>query len=192
MNCYTYHQDQQQGPFPLAAFHEMLRTGSVPQDALVWHDGAAAWMPLADFLSSNPAPVLEARPVAVPRVVVSAAKQQEATSSEVGLLGKSIAAALGVGVVGGGGWAAFQVYVGIQLPYIFGVGLAWLCGLTVRKVSRDMSGTLFCGTAVGASLLGWLIGVFGVAAANVEPRIGIWTLICFVFALLTAWKTAAE
>jgi hypothetical protein len=41
-------------------------------------------------------------------------------------------------------------------------------------------------------VLAWFIGVFGVALAGLQPPIGIWTIGCFVFAVLTAWRTASE
>jgi len=198
MNVFIFQQNQQSGPFAAEAFQEMVRMGSVAGDASVWQEGTPDWVPLATFLAQHP----ELAPKAEPQTVSPAAERIRAMTpaaslgrpapSEGGVFLKALGAALGVGIGCGIGWAVLQAFTGIQLPYIIGVGIAWACGKTVDKVSGGASGSLFAIAAVGACILAWLIGILGVALADQEPRIGIWTIVCFFFALGMTWKTATE
>jgi uncharacterized RDD family membrane protein YckC len=45
MNWYYAAQGQQHGPVTEAQLDEMYRNGTIPADALVWHDGMAGWEP---------------------------------------------------------------------------------------------------------------------------------------------------
>ena len=192
MNLYVHHDNQQVGPFPEESVREMVRVGSVPETALVWHEGAPDWVPLSTFLEQR-GPGVQTRALAQRAALGRAAmKSAGSVPSDASLFLRTLGASLGVAVLAGIGWAVFQSFTRIQLPYIFGVGIGWLCGYTVDKVSRGMAGGLFLALAIGSCLLAWVIGVFGVAFAGLAPRIGILTLACFVLALGMAWKTASE
>jgi hypothetical protein len=205
MNLYVYHHNQQLGPFPLESVREMAQLGSVPPEALVWHEGAPEWMPLGTFLAQHPVgaaapgPGLARAPgpgsgraqmVARMAAATASSTRRDEVPSEGKLFLMTVAAAIGVAVVLGAAWAAIQCVTRIQLPYLIGTSIGGLCGFTVDKVSRGSAGVLYVGIALGACVLAWLIGIFGVLAGGAEPRIGIWTIVSFVFALALAWKAA--
>jgi hypothetical protein len=80
----------------------------------------------------------------------------------------------------------------IQLPLIIGGGIAWLCGWTVVKVSRESTGWAWIGVAIGSAILAWCIGIFGVVLMGAEPLITIWTIVTFFLAIGSAWRAATE
>jgi hypothetical protein len=199
MNVFIYQQNQQSGPFSAEAFQGMLQMGSVANDASVWLEGSPDWVPLATFLTQHPELAPQAAPVAaspaVGRIRAAAAPvamRSSAAASEGGALLKTIGASLGVAIACGVAWAIEQCFLGIQLPYIIGVGIAWICGKTVATVSGGTTGALYQMVGAGSCTLAWAVGVFGVALGDREPRVGIWTIVCFLFALGMTWKTVNE
>ncbi|MFM8360716.1 MAG: DUF4339 domain-containing protein, partial [Verrucomicrobiota bacterium] len=53
MGIHIFQNQQQTGPFPKEAVLEMARLGTLPPDALVWHDGAADWYPVGRWVQEN-------------------------------------------------------------------------------------------------------------------------------------------
>ena len=119
MNLHLHRGGQQYGPYTLEAFQEMVRQGNSTVDDLVWPEGAAGWIPAAEFLASQQAApaaaaaglrVSSAPPVATPAYVPAAARPAVARpmaqrparsggSSSTGKLVTRIAIGLGVALV---------------------------------------------------------------------------------------------
>jgi uncharacterized RDD family membrane protein YckC len=59
MNWYYVEAGRQAGPFTEAEFLDLVQTGKVQPDTLVWHEGLANWQP---YLSVKPSPTLAAAP----------------------------------------------------------------------------------------------------------------------------------
>lgn len=198
MNLYVYDQGQQVGPFPAESVQEMLRVGSISADAQVWHEGAPEWTPAATFFGTTaaaPAVTAPAHPAARAMARAAAASGSGAdVPSEGTLFVRALAAGGGVAVLLGALWAGLQVIteMNLQLPLIIGSAIAYLCGWTVLKVSRECTGWTWISLAIGAAVLAWIVGIFGVIALGATPRIGLWTIVSFFFAMGTAWRVATE
>jgi hypothetical protein len=207
MDLFVYDQGQQSGPFPGEQVQEMLRSGSLSTEAMVWHEGAPDWVPAATFFGP---PVAVPPPIPAVRVVAAAAQHPaaqavvrasgrarvpgEAVPTEGALFVRALGVGLGTAVLLGAGWAALQVVTQmmLQLPFIIGGAVGWLCGYAVSKASRDSAGWAWAGLAIGCAVVAWVVGIFGVMVAGAEPRIGLWTLVGFVFAIGSAWRAATE
>jgi len=203
MNLFIYDNNQQTGPFPPESVLEMVRVGSVSPQAMVWHEGAPDWVPLATFLAPPGNPVVPTPPplaplhpaaAAVARAAASTSRRQEDPPGLGALFVRALGAGFAAAVVLGAAWAALQVVteMRLQLPLILGCGIAYACAWTVGKVSREMAGWPWISLAIGAAGLAWIIGIFGVALVGEAPRIGVWTVASFVLAMGTAWRVATE
>ena len=54
MQLHVFQHEKQTGPFPLDTVHNMKRTGSLNDTAMLWHEGLADWQPIGPFLATNP------------------------------------------------------------------------------------------------------------------------------------------
>ena len=201
MQLHVFQNEKQTGPFPLDTVHNMKRTGSLNDTAMLWHEGLADWQPIGAFLAANPS----SRPVAAPPVAAPAAKRVDPKSqaawvaaqagaapksepSDVSRIMRSILAGGVASLIGGGIWAGIAIVAHIQLGWLaWGVG--WLCGLAVSKFGRG-NGVVFQLIAVGFSLLGILIGKIGIAIGLGVLAIGLFDLLWVALAVWSAWKTS--
>ena len=55
MNWYYVDQGQQAGPVDDTQFAELVRSGKILPDTLVWREGLAAWIPHREAAGSSPA-----------------------------------------------------------------------------------------------------------------------------------------
>ena len=190
MDLLVYDGEKQAGPYAVETVAEMIRSGAISQEAHVWHEGATDWIPVATYLAQRSPPI--AAPAAGPSRIAAAVstRRTESVPTEGATFGKAAVAGIAVAVLGGAMWAAFQIGVKVQLPYIFGVGLAWLCCTTIDKVSRGSAGGLYLALYLGCVILGWAVGVFGVVVGGLVPSIGLWTMACFLYVLYMAVRKA--
>lgn len=204
MNLFLYDNNKQVGPFPAESVQEMIRVGSISSQALAWHEGAPDWMPVTAFFAQQGVPVAPAAPAAsaplhpaaaaMARAAASPTRRQENVPGEGTLFVQAAGAGIAVAVLLGAAWAALQVVteMNLQLPWIIGCAIAYLCAWTVGKVSREMAGWAWISLAIGSAVLAWIVGIFGVAIVGEIPRIGLWTIIAFFLAIGTAWRVATE
>ena len=192
MDLLVYDGEKQAGPFAVETVAEMVRSGTISQDAHVWHEGATDWIPVATYLAQHSPPIAAA--AARPSHVAAAVspRRTESIPTEGATFGKAAVAGIVVAVLGGALWAAFQIGVKVQLPYIFGVGVAWLCCTTIDKVSSGSTGGLYLALYLGCVILGWAVGVFGVRFGGLGPSIGLWTIACFLYSLYMAVRKAMD
>ena len=181
MDIHIFDQGRQTGPFTLDAVREMQRRGALSAAAMVWHADLPDWAPMAPFLEEHdPAPA--------PAAPVFTQPSSGNVPTAQAVLGRAALAGLAVAVVAGSGWAVMQSVLRIQLAWLVGATLAWLCAQTVAKVSRGSTGPVYLAVAFGCVTLLWTIGVFGVAAFGLAPAIGVGTISAYLFSLFLAWK----
>ncbi len=200
MQISIYHNGQQLGPFPLDAVHNMVRLGSLPNEAMVWYEGAADWIPLPDFLQQYPlpaAPVAAAAPARMSTQQMLSAAQAPAGGGQLSDGARLVRATIAGGIaalIGGGVWAGLAIGLSIQLGYVaWGIGL--LCGFAVSKLGRG-HGTIFQIMAVACSLVGIGIGKFafvlsaGGTIGDIGLVFGLMDLLFIGLAVASAWQMA--
>lgn len=172
MDVHLLNAGQSIGPFSVAVVQEMARSGAVDPDALVWHEGAPEWYPLAQFLSQPESTGLSPDPTptpAVPALSASELQQEilrskraalaESAESESALVLKALGAGLGVAILGG------LLYLSTYLltkPFLIPgpivlIGMA--VGGVVTKVGRGEGSALLPAGAVLFTLVAY--GIVG-------------------------------
>lgn len=203
MNVFVHQDQQQRGPLPLEQVHEQFARGELKETALVWYEGAADWRPIVPFLEEHPAPLEPAKaPVKVPANApismavpvaarLAAGKAAAAGPGETALFLRTAGITLGLALLLGFGWAAFQAYVHLSFAYIMGVGGSWVCLRVFEAVSRGSGGPAYAATGVFSVVLFWAVGVFGVMLWGYLPVIGIFPIVAFVYSMYLAVRTVA-
>lgn len=202
MQITVYNNGQQLGPFPLDAVHNMVRLGSLPNEAMVWYEGAADWIPLPTFLQQYPLPAAPAAAAAPASGRMSTQQMLSASQAPRGggqlsdgarLVRATIAGGIAA-LIGGGVWAGLAIGLSIQLGYVaWGIGL--LCGFAVSKLGRG-HGTIFQIMAVGCSLVGIGIGKLafvlsaGGSVMDIGAVFGFMDLLFILLAVASAWQMA--
>ena len=57
MELYIHRDGQQYGPYPAEEARAHLASGALRPDDLAWHEGASAWVPLAELAGIAPSPL---------------------------------------------------------------------------------------------------------------------------------------
>lgn len=202
MQIHVHNNGQSLGPFPLAAFHEMVRLGSLPDTAVVWYEGAPDWVPLPTFLQQHPLPAAPAaaaaavapsptRPAAVTPQMLAAARAQTRGGQEISDVQRVMRAGVAGGasaLIGGAVWAGIAIALSVELGYVaWGIGL--LCGFAISKFGRG-HGVVFQIMAVVCSLVGIGIGKIGFAMSAGFLSIRLFDLLFIGLAMVSAWRMA--
>jgi hypothetical protein len=196
MQISVYNNGQQLGPFPLEAVHNMVRLKSLPNEAMVWYEGAADWIPLPTFLQQYPVPAAPAAAAAPASGRMSTQQMLSASQAPRGdgqlsdgarLLRATIAGGVAA-LIGGGVWAGIAIATGIQLGYVaWGIGL--LSGFAVSKLGRG-HGTIFQVMAVLCSLAGIALGKVAIVMATGFLAISLVDIVFVILAVASAWQMA--
>jgi hypothetical protein len=195
MQISVYNNGQQLGPFPLAAIHNMIRLGSLPNEAMVWYEGAADWIPLPDFLQQYPLPAPPAAAAAPARMSTQqmlSASQAPSGGGQLSDGARLVRATIAGGVaalIGGGVWAGIAIATGgFEIGYVaWGVGL--LCGFAVSKLGRG-HGTIFQVMAVVCSLVGIGIGKVATVVSTGMLSVSLVDIVFVLLAVASAWQMA--
>jgi hypothetical protein len=166
MQLHVHHQGNQIGPFTPEAVAEMVRLRTLGPDANVWHEGLPDWVPVNEFLQQLPAP---AAPAAVSAPVAAANADGP---SELSVVLKALACGLVVALVAGVIFGVIEAKLGDAtrgarriLGWLL-VGLGWLVGFTVSRVSRGYDSWLLVGGAAASALVGLLFSVWVAGAVG--------------------------
>lgn len=187
MEIHVFQNQQQTGPFPVEAVVEMGRLGTLPRDALVWHDGATDWYRLEQFLRERGVPVADApspsrqREAALEAEALAQARRADDGPSATACVVRGVGAGFGTALVGGLLWAGGSYAVGFRIPF-FGMAIGWAVGYATNRASRG-EGTL---------LLPISACIWTLLAILPMTGIGFMGLGAFAAALWLAWRNAAD
>ena len=190
MEVLVYANQQQLGPFTPETVADMARMGSLPAEAMVWHEGVSEWYPLTGFLEQHapgtpvtPPPV-EEPPVAPVRSTLASLNPPQiggdGIPSSASCIVRGVAAGFGVALVGGMLWLGASVMVGFRIPFV-GLGIGWLVGTMTARAARNEASVILPVSAVLWTFL-----------ACAPFTVGIYSLLGLLFACYWAWRTAAE
>jgi hypothetical protein len=191
MEIHVFANSQQMGPFPLDSVIDMARMGSLPAEAMVWHEGATDWYPLSRLLAERaPGVVLGAGAapveVAEPARPSSPAFNPPQVSpkelpSTTGYVVRGVAAGFGVAVAGGLLWFGISVAAGFRIPFV-GLAVGWGVGRVTAWASRNESSLVLPISAVLWTFL----------ACAPLSAFSVWSLLSLAFACHLAWQQAAD
>lgn len=190
MEIHVFANNQQMGPYPKETVIQMAGLGSLPADASVWHDGAADWYPLSEFLVKNggvaaatPAVSAPAEPVMAQRETFRSGAGDDGPSPTACIV-RGVAAGFGTAVVAGGIWLAFSIFTGVWLGLI-GMGVGWLVGKATSAASREESAPILPISAVVFTLM-------TCAPVLIARTFSPWAWLGSAFACFNAWKAATN
>jgi hypothetical protein len=164
MQLYVTQKGQQAGPFPMETVKEMLQRGELFPTDLVWHEGAAGWMPLSSFMAVREA----AGPASAAPPIQRLAAPAPAQNSEAAM--RALA-----GIHGTQGMSAPQLQAEIQRGGVF-VRYYYCISILVMTFKRSSpiyfikAGHSRVGKGVGYTFISLFLGWWGI------PWGPIWTV----------------
>ena len=156
MQIHIHKDGNQMGPFPLDSVREMVRTGSLADTDLAWHEGAADWAPLNTIPAYNAAgpAVAAARPVDSLTAQSIPQRAERSPSIPLGILGGLLAA-----IAGGALWGFIIILTNFEIGWL-AIGIGAACGWGVAFLSRGGFGLPYQAIAALTSVFGILIGKY--------------------------------
>jgi hypothetical protein len=159
MEFHIHSDGKQLGPFSIDAIKEMVKAGKISDTDLAWHEGAPDWVPLKAVPAYLAVPISTGQTMtgAVPVAAIETPTIQRAQDASLvlGIVGGTVAA-----LIGGSIWAAIGIFLNIELGWL-AIGIGAFCGIAVLKLSRGGTGLQFQMIAVLTSLLGIVVGKYG-------------------------------
>lgn len=144
---YTDSQQEQQGPYILSQIHELIGSGQINAETLLWYEGLETWSPASHFpdvAPHLPAPAPAAVPVAQMAAPVQAAPAQAVNPYQAPLSLNAIAPVGGEYPLPAVKAASFGKYIGLFIGAIalFLIGFA-IIGTTPTAPAPDFTSSGF-------------------------------------------------
>lgn len=182
MKIFLWSSGQQSGPFSLEDIHNMKRLGSLSAETHAACEGQGQWLPLEEFLMTNPLPVQKASP--------SRSRPETAGPSRL----RALAGALVVGIIGGLVLAIPGAIWGFLIPVLW-FPIGWIAGFVAVEWGHTEDDQVVGLFAAGSTLLGMLISLAGLGMHQGVAVIilgGLFTLVSFIGAIWLAFRTGSN
>lgn len=120
MKIFLWSSGRQSGPFSLEDIHNMKRLGGLSAETLAVCEGQENWLPLEEFLVTNPLPVQKTPP--------SRSRPERAEPSRL----RALAGALLAGIIGGLVLAIPAAIWGFLIPVLW-FPIGWIAGFVALE-----------------------------------------------------------
>lgn len=181
MKIFLWSSGQQNGPFSLEDIHNMKRLGGLSAETLAAREGQEQWLPLEEFLVTNPLPVQKSLP--------SKPRPEAARPSRL----RALAGALMVGIIGGLVLAIPGAIWGFLIPVLW-LPMGWVAGFVAVEWGHTKDDQVVGLFAAAATLMGMFISLGGFGMHQGVAVIilgGLGALASFIGAVWLAFKAGS-